>query len=377
MPDRAQCFTGCGFILGLCGLAVLLSPLTKARIAGGSQNFQRDPQHALLGKFCFALSQANTSIATKAASKKVELQEKIMTSLPSLPRRPKPGLELYLWDFTRQLLQEHCKTLWVEELSWVLALVPGCAQKMAGVLGDLPWMLTEDVSLVTGWALCSDRAFSLFTAKESSHEGQQEKGALLCCMQEKKMKTLQITQVFKLFQTWFRVCHGAGRRQRLWQHWARLQPFPKKLVKNHLWQWEMEQYWQLPLQWALCPISVPAQSCVCPHAGAPVAEQGRRGAAAAGGGALLRGGGHRGGGPELCEDHPQPASCGTYEVHHILRAQGCAEAFSWWRRFGEGTCVFLVWNLGFLTQCELLVSEHCSSLTLSSSYCVGSFAVVP
>lgn len=117
MPDRAQCFTGCGFILGLCGLAVLLSPLTKARIAGGSQNFQRDPQHALLGKFCFALSQANTSIATKAASKKVELQEKIMTSLPSLPRRPKPGLELYLWDFTRQLLQEHCKTLWVEELS--------------------------------------------------------------------------------------------------------------------------------------------------------------------------------------------------------------------------------------------------------------------
>lgn len=61
----------------------------------------------------------------------------------------------------------------------------------------------------------------------------------------------------------------------------------------------------------------PRAVCV-PRAGAPVAEQGRRGAAAAGGGALLHGGGHRGGGQELCEDHPQPASCGTCEIPHIL-----------------------------------------------------------
>lgn len=140
-PGRAQRFTGYGFILGLCGLAVLLSPLTKALDLLEDLRISREiHQHALL---CFVPGQL--SITTKADSRKFELQEKVVTSLPSMPKRPKPGLELYLWDFTRQLLQAHCKTLWVEEQSRVLALVPGCAQ-MVGVLGDLPWMLAGRVS---------------------------------------------------------------------------------------------------------------------------------------------------------------------------------------------------------------------------------------
>lgn len=122
-PGRAQCFTSYGFILDLCGLPVLLSPLTKAL------DLLKDPrisieihQQALQGKLCFALSQANTSIATKADTRKAELQEKIVTSLLSMPRfgdflASKAGLELCLWDFTCQLLQAHCKSLWVEEQS--------------------------------------------------------------------------------------------------------------------------------------------------------------------------------------------------------------------------------------------------------------------
>lgn len=112
-PGRAQRFTGCGFILGLRVLAVLLSPLTKALDLLEDLRISREiHQHALL---CFVPGQL--SITTKADSRKFELQEKVVTSLPSMPRRPKPGLELYLWDFTRQLLQARCKTLWVEEQS--------------------------------------------------------------------------------------------------------------------------------------------------------------------------------------------------------------------------------------------------------------------
>lgn len=90
-PGRVQCFTGCGFILGLCGLAVLLSPLTKALDLLEELRVSIEiHQHDLQGKLCFAFSQANTGITTKADSRRAELQEKIMTSFPSMPRRPKP-----------------------------------------------------------------------------------------------------------------------------------------------------------------------------------------------------------------------------------------------------------------------------------------------
>ena len=111
-PGRAQCFKGFGFILFLHGLSVLLSPLTKASDLLEDLKISTEiHQHPLQGtQLSFALSQANTSIfATKADSRKVELQEKNVTSLPSVPRRPQPvvvgsPLELYLRDFTWQLL---------------------------------------------------------------------------------------------------------------------------------------------------------------------------------------------------------------------------------------------------------------------------------
>lgn len=113
-PSRAQCFTGCGFILGLCGLAVLLSSLTKALDVLEDLKISIEiHQHALQGKPCFALSQANTSIATKADTRKAELQDK-NCDIPSLHAQEAKGrfgaefmgfhltagLGLYLWDFT-------------------------------------------------------------------------------------------------------------------------------------------------------------------------------------------------------------------------------------------------------------------------------------
>lgn len=126
-PGRAQCFTGCGFILGFAWACYPpVTPHQGFRSAGGSQNFHRDPSTSIMlyrTSSALLCPRPAPVIATKADSRKAELQEKIVTSLPSVPRRPKPGLELYLWGFT--------------------VAVPGWG---------LPWMLAEDVS---GWAQCS------------------------------------------------------------------------------------------------------------------------------------------------------------------------------------------------------------------------------
>lgn len=121
----------------------------------------------------------------KLTVKRVSFRKK-KSDIPSLHAQEAKakGLELYLWDFTGQLLQAH----WVPGVGRraELSAGPWLCTEGAAVLGDWPWVLTEDVS---GWALCSAhalRAFSLFTAKKPPQERHQEKGALLCCMQDKK-----------------------------------------------------------------------------------------------------------------------------------------------------------------------------------------------
>lgn len=63
-----------------------------------------------------ALSQTNTSVTTKADSGKPELQEKVMTSLPSMTRRSRFGA-LFMGFHLTALAGTLCKTLWAGEQS--------------------------------------------------------------------------------------------------------------------------------------------------------------------------------------------------------------------------------------------------------------------
>lgn len=183
----------------MCGLAVLLSPLTKALDLLEELKISTEiHQAALQGKLCFALSQANATITTKADSRKAELQEKIVTSLPSMPRRPKPKVWSCIYGISLDSSCRHTVRPCGPESRAECWL---CTED-AAVLGQWPWMLTEDVS---GWALCSAHAprqgFLPVHSQETTPREAARKGGFALLPARQKMKTLQITQAFKVFQT--------------------------------------------------------------------------------------------------------------------------------------------------------------------------------
>lgn len=91
----------------------------------------------------------------KLDSRKVELQVKNVTSLPSMPRRPQPvmvgsPLELYLRDFTWQLLQAvHVETC---------ALYSQLGRRAEQGAGSYRWPCTENAWCAWGLAFDAEKA---------------------------------------------------------------------------------------------------------------------------------------------------------------------------------------------------------------------------